>query len=411
MWRAAYDCTVSVHSFFNYFENHLTKISSKLIVPAILMLNRDVHLNSRLFYDWLTTDESSLCKISRDRCSVKKWSPSDRNKKPRCKHARVYKHPHFAVETSKDFPRYQRESLLSFGQSSFFLAYDPGNPSIASKHSGGSIDSRCTLSRRVSHVHVLFVNRSYGNLTSWESMLFPDTGIYLFPVHCVRIFSFIARASMKIRNRTGIDFPMLDPSWQSCRDYFRLQVLSIIIETSRAIDLTFCIISLVSFLFFISEISGPAKTQTAARPSFYDEEDETVYGSAEMEKMENKPLSVDNTINGHIGYPSVATPVPTVRIGKKRPTIGASSRADDRHSAFYLLVIVLLLIVARQRYQWTNGLRKVWKICYFEIVNESKRELIRGALCFSKYRLPWVAYSYNDVVINDSEKNDRWYRG
>nr|XP_034180399.1 lachesin-like isoform X1 [Osmia lignaria] len=99
------------------------------------------------------------------------------------------------------------------------------------------------------------------------------------------------------------------------------------------------------------EISGPAKTQTAVRPSFYDEEDETVYGSAEMEKMENKPLSVDNTINGHIGYPSVATPVPTVRIGKKRPTIGASSRADDRHSAFNLLVIVLLLIIARQRYQ------------------------------------------------------------
>nr|XP_012137465.1 PREDICTED: lachesin-like [Megachile rotundata] len=99
------------------------------------------------------------------------------------------------------------------------------------------------------------------------------------------------------------------------------------------------------------EISGPTKTQTAARPSFYDEEDEIVYGSAEMEKMENKPLSVDNAINGHMGYPSVATPVPTMRVGKKRPAISASSRSSDRHSASSLFVIVLLLIIARLRCQ------------------------------------------------------------
>ncbi|XP_033305607.1 lachesin-like [Bombus bifarius] len=98
------------------------------------------------------------------------------------------------------------------------------------------------------------------------------------------------------------------------------------------------------------EISGPTKTQTVARPSFYDEEDETVYGSAEIEKMENKPLSVDNTISGHVGYPSVATPVPTVRIGKKRPTISANSNANHRRRASDLLII-LMLIIACERCQ------------------------------------------------------------
>ncbi|CAK9811834.1 Lac [Anthophora quadrimaculata] len=98
------------------------------------------------------------------------------------------------------------------------------------------------------------------------------------------------------------------------------------------------------------EISGPAKTQTAARPSFYDEEDESVFGSAEMEKMENKPLSAGNAINRHMGYPSVATPVPTMRIGKKRPTISASSNADH-HSASELLVILLTFILTHQRCQ------------------------------------------------------------
>ncbi|KAK1117097.1 hypothetical protein K0M31_017019 [Melipona bicolor] len=95
---------------------------------------------------------------------------------------------------------------------------------------------------------------------------------------------------------------------------------------------------------------GPTKTQTAAaRPSFYDEEDETVYGSAEMEKMDNKPLSVDNTINGHAGYPSIATPAPTTRIGKKRPTIHASSNANRHHRRATDLLIVLMLIVAQSQ--------------------------------------------------------------
>ncbi|XP_031837242.1 lachesin [Nomia melanderi] len=95
------------------------------------------------------------------------------------------------------------------------------------------------------------------------------------------------------------------------------------------------------------EISGPAKTQTAVRPSFYDEEDEIVYGSAEMDKMENKPFSVDNTINGHLGYPSVATPVPTIRIGKKKSAISVSSSADYR-ATLSSLIVVLTLIILRQ---------------------------------------------------------------
>ncbi|XP_054015849.1 uncharacterized protein LOC128896501 [Hylaeus anthracinus] len=95
------------------------------------------------------------------------------------------------------------------------------------------------------------------------------------------------------------------------------------------------------------EISGPSKTQTAARPSFYDEEDEIVYGSAEMDKMENKLLSVDNAING-AGYPSLASPVPTVRVGKKRPTIGASSTAIRGPAPRPLIVVAVLLVVRRR---------------------------------------------------------------
>ena len=72
--------------------------------------------------------------------------------------------------------------------------------------------------------------------------------------------------------------------------------------------------------------------------------------------MDNKPLSVDNTINGHAGYPSVATPpVPTTRIGKKRPTIHANSNAD-RHRRASDLLVVLMLIVAQSQgaCQWTS---------------------------------------------------------
>lgn len=100
----------------------------------------------------------------------------------------------------------------------------------------------------------------------------------------------------------------------------------------------------------VSEISGPSKTQTAARPSFYDEKGDIIYGAAELEKMENKPFSVDNAAKGHIGYPAVATPPPTVRIGKKRPTIVISSNGVRRPTSD-AFIIVLMLIVGRQRCQ------------------------------------------------------------
>lgn len=82
-------------------------------------------------------------------------------------------------------------------------------------------------------------------------------------------------------------------------------------------------------------------------PPFYDEEDELVYGSAEMDKTENKPLAVDNTVHGHLGYPSVVTPSSAIRAGKKRPVINASS-AERPRLAILLSSLVSLMIVCRR---------------------------------------------------------------
>jgi len=108
------------------------------------------------------------------------------------------------------------------------------------------------------------------------------------------------------------------------------------------------------FFPFVSEISGPAKTQTVSFPSFYDEEDEVVYGSAEMDKTENKALAVDNTIHNHMGYPSLVTPSSTIRNGKKRPAINASSSADPypRWLSIALSPLVSLVIVCRRCWWW-----------------------------------------------------------
>lgn len=104
----------------------------------------------------------------------------------------------------------------------------------------------------------------------------------------------------------------------------------------------------IAYLPPVSEISGPAKTQTTW-PPFYDEEDDVVFGSAEMDKMENKPLAVDNTVHGHVGYPSLATPSSTIRVGKKRPS-NASSGADLYSRRLFVLVspLLWLLIVCRR---------------------------------------------------------------
>ncbi|XP_036147545.1 lachesin isoform X3 [Monomorium pharaonis] len=97
------------------------------------------------------------------------------------------------------------------------------------------------------------------------------------------------------------------------------------------------------------EISGPAKTQTPPWPPFYDEEDEAMFGSAEMDKTENKPLAVDNTVHGHVGYPSLITPSSTIR-GKKRP-ISASSGADPYPRQLFVLISSLLsLLIVRRRW-------------------------------------------------------------
>lgn len=88
--------------------------------------------------------------------------------------------------------------------------------------------------------------------------------------------------------------------------------------------------------------------------SFDDEEDDSVYGSAEMEKMENRPLAVDNTVHGHVGLASaVATPSSAIRSGKKRPVINMKSGSDScpRRFSVILSSLVSLMVVCR-RWWW-----------------------------------------------------------
>ncbi|EFN87755.1 Lachesin [Harpegnathos saltator] len=101
------------------------------------------------------------------------------------------------------------------------------------------------------------------------------------------------------------------------------------------------------------DIAAPAKTQTAVQLSFEDEEDEVVYGSAEIDKMENRPLPVDNTVHGHVGSASVATPSSAIRGGKKRPMINAKSGSDPcpRRFSVVLSSLVSLMVVCR-RWWW-----------------------------------------------------------
>lgn len=117
----------------------------------------------------------------------------------------------------------------------------------------------------------------------------------------------------------------------------------------------FCILR-IAFYFAVSEISGPTRTQTAW-PTFYDEEDEVVYGSAEMDRTENRPLAVDNTVHGHVGYPSLVTPSSTIRVGKKRPAINAKSAGADSHRRRLSITDVLsplvsLTIICRSWWWW-----------------------------------------------------------
>ncbi|XP_066587576.1 lachesin-like [Prorops nasuta] len=97
------------------------------------------------------------------------------------------------------------------------------------------------------------------------------------------------------------------------------------------------------------EILGTDKKQI----EFYDEEDEVIYGSAELENMENKsPAVQDNTIHGHVGFPSVATASPTVRISRKRPAVKMSSRANQLQRASPLLTLVIIWSMVCLCHRW-----------------------------------------------------------
>ncbi|XP_020281032.1 lachesin-like [Pseudomyrmex gracilis] len=100
------------------------------------------------------------------------------------------------------------------------------------------------------------------------------------------------------------------------------------------------------------EISGSEKMQTKTSAPFYDEEDETVYGSAEYDKTENKSPTVDNTVHGHMGYPLV-TPFST--IGKKRPSVNVVSSAGDPYPQVLSIVLsslVPVISVCRRWWWW-----------------------------------------------------------
>ncbi|XP_034939196.1 lachesin-like isoform X2 [Chelonus insularis] len=95
----------------------------------------------------------------------------------------------------------------------------------------------------------------------------------------------------------------------------------------------------VDFSIRLYEISGPSKSQNGILPSYNDEEEEidgdVFYGSTDIEKMENKAYSVDNTVQGHIGIPfgGASSPSPTVKINRRRPVSGTSSSSGNRISS------------------------------------------------------------------------------
>lgn len=105
--------------------------------------------------------------------------------------------------------------------------------------------------------------------------------------------------------------------------------------------------------------------QTKTSAPFYDEEDETVYGSAEYDKTENKSPTVDNTVHGHMGYPLV-TPFST--IGKKRPSVNVVSSAGDPYPQVLSIVLsslVPVISVCRRWWWWwwweTEEIQKILK--------------------------------------------------
>lgn len=83
-----------------------------------------------------------------------------------------------------------------------------------------------------------------------------------------------------------------------------------------------------------------------------DEEDVNVIivGANNIEKKENKP--VDNTVHGHIGYPTASIIPPTTKLNKKHlsnPKISLS-RGIKLHSSTNILKM-LLIVLANFKWQ------------------------------------------------------------
>ena len=106
-----------------------------------------------------------------------------------------------------------------------------------------------------------------------------------------------------------------------------------------------------------TEISGPTKSQAAGVPPFYDEEDEISFGSADTDKIDtgngnnniNKFFPVDNTVHGHVSYPSASIPTPTVKMNKKSRagSVNPSSPSSARDSACRIsLMLVAFVTIA-----------------------------------------------------------------
>ncbi|XP_044574320.1 lachesin-like isoform X2 [Cotesia glomerata] len=108
----------------------------------------------------------------------------------------------------------------------------------------------------------------------------------------------------------------------------------------------------VDFSIRLYEISGPSRPGNSA-PTYYDEEEnieEIVYGSADLEKMENKAYAVDNTVQGHMGnFFGASSPSPPTKVIRRRPISGIGSSPGNRVSAsphpyFHKLIHVWLVI-------------------------------------------------------------------
>lgn len=104
------------------------------------------------------------------------------------------------------------------------------------------------------------------------------------------------------------------------------------------------------------EISGPSRTQTVLLPSLPDEKQDEedvnviIVGANNIEKKENKP--VDNTVHGHIGYPTASIIPPTTKLNKKHlsnPKISLS-RGIKLHSSTNILKM-LLIVLANFKWQ------------------------------------------------------------